>query len=39
MTALKEKIEKRLKQTTEREQDSPCPDEEPEPKEEHERIY
>lgn len=38
MTLLKEKVEERLKQTTEREQDSPCSDEEPEAKDEHEAL-
>jgi len=38
MNLLKEKVEERLKQTTEREQDSPCSDEEPEAKDEHEAL-
>lgn len=38
MTRLKEKVAKKLEQTREREQDSPCPDEEPETKTEHERL-
>ncbi|BDS09343.1 C2 family cysteine protease [Aureispira anguillae] len=38
MATLKEKIEKKLQQTMERAQDSPCPDEEPEPKKIHEAV-
>ncbi|BDS12599.1 C2 family cysteine protease [Aureispira anguillae] len=36
MTLLKKKVEKRLQQTIERRQDSPCPNEEPEAKKEQE---